>query len=247
MELLILLLTAVIPAMVLVYFIYRKDKYEKEPASQLLKGFGFGALSAIVATVFSSMLCMMGFFPMKPDTVEGSIMLALFGAAIPEELAKFFFLWLLLRNNKFFNEYVDGMVYAVCVGMGFAAFENIGYMLAYPESWASIGLLRALFPIPGHFFFAITMGYFYSNAVFGDPSKRKQNYWLAVLISILLHFLFDALLMVSDVLGGVISLLTLFLGLFIFMARKSKRRFEDHLARDEHYRSSGSYTQNEQG
>lgn len=235
---LILLLTAVIPALALVYFIYRKDKYEKEPTSQLLQGFGYGALSAMVAPLISYPLLYMGLYTIDATTAGESIRLALFGAAIPEELVKFFFLWLLLRNNKHYDEYVDGMVYAVCVGMGFAAFENIGYLIANMESWATIGLLRALIPIPGHFFFAVTMGYFYSNATFGDPGQRKMNYMMAVLVPIALHFLFDALLMVSNAMGGVGALLALFMGLFVFMARMSKHRFEEHLARDERSQSS---------
>ena len=40
-------------------------------------------------------------------------------AAIPEEVAKLFMLWLLLRKNPFFDEHFDGIVYAVCVGLGF--------------------------------------------------------------------------------------------------------------------------------
>ena len=52
---------------------------------------------------------------------------AFFLAAIPEEVAKLFMLWLLLRKNPFFDEHFDGIVYAVCVGLGFAGFENCSF------------------------------------------------------------------------------------------------------------------------
>lgn len=45
----LVIIAAILPALVLVYFIYRKDKYEKEPVSQLLKGFGFGAQDVTVS------------------------------------------------------------------------------------------------------------------------------------------------------------------------------------------------------
>ena len=227
-----LLLTAVIPALVLVYFIYRKDKYEKEPVNILLKGFGFGALSALASFFISVPLGTLGFYPSEPSTALDSIRVAVFGAAVPEELAKFFFLWLLLRNNKYYNEYVDGIVYAVCVGMGFAAFENVGYMFTNLDEWASIGILRALFPIPGHFFFAVSMGYFYSNASFGKPSAKGLNIALAIIVPIALHAVFDALLMISTIAGAAGSILMLFLGFFAWMAIKSKKRFDEQLGKD---------------
>lgn len=42
---------------------------------------------------------------------------AFISAAIPEELAKFTMLWLLLRKNPFFDEKFDGIVYSVCIAM----------------------------------------------------------------------------------------------------------------------------------
>ena len=36
-------------------------------------------------------------------------------------------MWLVLRRNPHFDERMDGIVYAVCVGLGFAAVENVMY------------------------------------------------------------------------------------------------------------------------
>ena len=123
--------------------------------------------------------------------------------------------------------------------MGFAAIENVGYLFDNYEQWASIGLLRAFISIPGHFFFAVTMGYFYSNATFGDPAKRTRNLLLAVGVPILLHALFDACLMVSDGFGIAGAAFVTFAGLYIYMACKSKKRFESHLAQDRQFREFG--------
>lgn len=229
---LFILTTAVVPALVLLGFIYFKDKFQREPAGQIAKGFGFGALSALASFLVSMPLLWLGFFPEEATTFGGHVATAFFGAAIPEELAKLFMLWLLLRHNKYFDEYVDGIVYAVCIGMGFAALENIGYLFNNAEEWISVGLLRALVPIPGHFFFAVTMGYFYSLASFGDPEKRTFNLLMAFLVPMLLHGAFDALLMVSTLGGGVAALLLFFVALYIYMALKSKKRFYAHLEID---------------
>lgn len=231
-SILTIIAAAVLPALVLVYFIYRKDKYKKEPTSMLLKGFGFGALSALGSFCISILLMNMGAFPEEITGVGDGVRTALFGAAVPEELAKFFFLWLLLRRNRYFDEYVDGVVYAVCVGMGFAAFENVGYLFGNLEAWAQTGFVRAITAIPGHFFFAVMMGYFYSKASFGRPEYRTLNYLLAVLVPIALHASYDGILMVSSVAGTVSSGITLFLGLYLFMAITTKKSFNRHLDRD---------------
>lgn len=70
-------------------------------------------------------LGLIGVFHTEVTSILGSVSTAFFGAAIPEEIAKFFMLWLLLRKNPYFDEKMDGIVYAVCVSLGFEALENI--------------------------------------------------------------------------------------------------------------------------
>ena len=133
---------------------------------------------------------------------------------------------------------MDGIVYAVCVGMGFAALENIIYLFSNINHWAAIGTMRALFAIPTHFFLAVTMGYYYAKAQFDPLSNRKRNLSLALLLPILFHSVYDAILMVSNVAGCTSATLYLFLGIYIYMATKSKKRFEEHLAIDKGNRDS---------
>ena len=78
-----ILIAAVLPALVLIYFIYRKDKFRKEPTGMLLKGFGFGALSALASFLISLPLGVMGFYPAEATTAAGHISTALFAASFP--------------------------------------------------------------------------------------------------------------------------------------------------------------------
>lgn len=233
----IILLTALLPALVLVYFIYRKDKYEREPTGMLVKAFCFGALSALASFLISLPFGAMGLYPSEAVTVGGHIRVALFGAAIPEEVAKFVLLWVFIRKNPYFNEYVDGIVYAVCVGMGFAAFENIGYVFGSQEAWLATGIMRAVVSIPAHFFFAVAMGYYYSKAAFDRYDRRRLNIALALIVPIALHATFDAILMVTGSVGATATggLVVLFIGLYLYMAAISKKRFNEHLATDAEY------------
>ena len=166
MDTYIILVTALLPIIVLGYYIYHKDKKSPEPTGQLVKAFLFGILSVPVSLCISIPLGIIGLYPVEATSILGSISTAFFGAAIPEEIAKFFMLWLLLRKNRYFDEKMDGIIYAVCVSLGFAALENIMYLFSNAETYLSIGIARAIFAVPGHFCFGILMGYYYSLAKF---------------------------------------------------------------------------------
>ena len=162
----------------------------------------------------------------------GSIATAFFGAAIPEELAKLFVLWRLLRMNPYFDERMDGIVYAVCVSMGFAALENLMYVFQNSEDFLSVAVPRALFSIPGHFCFGVLMGYYFSLVRF-CPAGRPRNAMLMVAAPILAHGLYDSILFVMDVspaLSGVLMLVFLF---FCFKLWKlGTRKIAEHLNDD---------------
>ena len=146
-------------------------------------------------------------------------------AAIPEELAKLFMLWLLQRKNPFFDEHFDGIVYAVCIGLGFAALENVFYLLGGIEDWSWIGtgIMRAFISVPAHYFFAILMGYYYSVYHFGiDRSIKAKTMILAA--PVIAHGIFDAILFsmqVNESLSGIIMIL------FIVFFTKPKNRAKE--------------------
>lgn len=156
-----MILTALLPIVILLYYIYHKDKKSLEPTGQLVKAIFYGILSIPLSFCMSIPLGLIGVYPAEATSILGSISTAFFGAAIPEEIAKFFMLWLLLRKNPYFDEKMDGIVYAVCVSLGFAALENIMYLFTNAESYVSVGIARAIFAVPGHFCFGILMGYYF--------------------------------------------------------------------------------------
>lgn len=236
MIILIVILAALAPALGLLYFIYNKDVLQKEPTREILIAFGYGVLSVLASTLISFPLMGIGVVPTEAATVGEYLRLAVFGAGIPEELAKFAMLWLFLRRCRYFDEYVDGIVYAACVGLGFAAVENVMYLIQNFQAWAYVGAMRALFSVPGHFFFAVVMGFYVSKAFFDDPPQRPRNIFLALALPMLLHSAFDALLMVSTVSAAATGLIALFAGLWTFMAKTAKKLFNKHLAADEEIR-----------
>ena len=143
MDTYVILLTALLPIVILIYYIYHKDKKSPEPTGQLVKAFLFGVLSVPLSFCMSIPLRQIGAYPAEATTISESISTAFFGAAIPEEIAKLFMLWLFLRKNRYFDEKMDGIVYAVCVSLGFAALENIMYLFSNVETFLSVGIAFA--------------------------------------------------------------------------------------------------------
>lgn len=227
MQTVLVIIAALIPVAVLIWRIYSKDKLQPEPTSLLVKAFFFGIISLFLSLVFSVPLSLISNIPISQDTcysISTAFTKAFLYAAIPEEAAKLIMLWLLLRKNPFFDEKFDGIVYAVCTGMGFAALENIIYLLNGLESgsWIGLGIARALFSVPGHYLFAVIMGYYYSIYHFGiDRSLKARIMILAA--PVIAHGLYDGILFCITV-DESLALVCVIAFLFFFNALRIKGR-----------------------
>lgn len=205
----IILFAALLPVFLLLYFINKKDSASPEPKGEIVRAVFYGVISIFLSLIISAPLLLLGIYVEQPTTILGAVSTSFFGAAIPEEVAKFIMLWLFLRNNKYFDERFDCIFYAVCVSMGFAALENVVYLFTNYDSWFTVGIVRALYAVPGHFCFGVLMGYYYSLSRFpqaGIGSSRA----MALLLPILAHGIYDALLFmmrVNDMLAIILFIL----------------------------------------
>ena len=229
----IVFLAAVLPAIVLIIHIYNRDKWQKEPPRQLFKAFLYGVGSAFIVLLMPAF----GLISELPGTeISAQIGNAFRTAAIPEEMAKLFMLWLFLRKCKEFDEHMDAVVYAVCVGMGFAATENVLYLFSNLQSWVATGIMRALISVPAHFFFAIIMGYYYSLAHFRIGKNRTLDTIFTLLLPVIAHGIFDGLLFVSAMSEQLAGILTLvFLVGFFFLRKFASSRVDKILETDRIY------------
>lgn len=169
----LLVAAALTPAIALCIYVFKKDRVEKEPIGLLL---WLAALGAGICYPAAKLEQVMEFvidavFAPFATEADGTLYLGdflykvynfctnFFGIALVEEGLKFLVLVLATRNNENFNSLFDGVIYAVFVSLGFAALENVMYVLEY--GWATAAA-RAIFAVPGHMFDAVLMGYGYS-------------------------------------------------------------------------------------
>lgn len=224
-----ILFAAILPAFLLVFYIYLRDKFQREPLAQVLKAVAYGVISAGLAYVLESMVQLFGLVG-TAHTMLGALWNAFVGAAIPEEAAKLLMLWLLLRRNPYFDERFDGIVYACSVGMGFAGTENIIYLFANLDCWETVAVQRAIFAVPGHFCFAVAMGYFYSQIAFRDMSFSRRS--MIFIAPVLLHGIYDGILFMQNLPSGIGGLLLLAFYIFVFwMFRYGRRKIREQSER----------------
>lgn len=239
-DILLKILLGILPAAILVIFIYFRDKYQHEPIKQILKGVLYGILVSIVIFPIEIVLGLALSSPLLTGattyTVAEAFSSGFIVAAIPEESIKLLFLWLLLHRNKYFDENVDGIVYAVCIGMGFAAIENVLYLFSPNEyGLGTTAILRALFATPMHYMCAVVMGYFYSKTHF-----TECKWWVkasVIIAPVLIHGIYDSLVftamgLVDDYLFLASAILALLLAFFIWVQVIAERSLRKQLALD---------------
>ncbi|MCP4312636.1 MAG: PrsW family intramembrane metalloprotease [Bacteroidetes bacterium] len=183
-------LTAIAPVFIIAFYIYFRDKYEKEPLGLLAKALAAGMITVIPILFVERFL--MGVMP-EMGKVGNAAYQAFLVAGTTEEVFKYLALYLLIWKSPKFNEQFDGIVYAVFVSLGFATVENIMYVM---EGGFQTAAVRALTAVPAHAIFGITMGYYFGIAR-RYSELRKGNLLRAVWVPILLHGIYDFILMVE--------------------------------------------------
>ncbi len=228
----IILFMALLPIAALCYYIYKKDYLEPEPPGKIFKALLYGTFSLIPAVMLAIGFEELGLFTEACETIWDSVASAFWGAAIPEELMKLLMLWLFLRKNKHFDSYMDGIVYAACVSLGFAGPENIAYIFQ-SDNWLGVGIARAVLSVPGHFCDGILMGYFYSKVHFAEnPSRTDMT--MVILAPTLAHGIYDSLLFATETVPEWVGyILILMVPVFCyFVWRYSHKKMAHHLEKD---------------
>lgn len=204
-NMLTLLVLAIAPGIALAWYVYNKDRWEKEPPRLLIYSFILGILVVFPAGLIEGILDLFVSFD-KKDLISLAIY-CLFGIGLVEEGAKFFVIYKYLYPRDEFNTPFDGIVYSVMVGLGFATLENIGYVIM---GGIGTAISRALLAIPAHFLFSLMMGYslglakftynfpthilnalIYPSIIHGlyDFLILSQKWWLTILIIPLVYLL----------------------------------------------------------
>ena len=206
---------AIVPAILLCIYIYKMDIIEKEPIPMLLILFFLGVVITVPVAFAESIL--ISFFGIDYSDNLSCFILSFLIVALIEEGFKFLVLCFGTWKNKNFDHIYDGIVYAVFISLGFAMLENLLYVaqptlssikyMSMPtidaiKASTDTAIMRALVSVPAHGFYAVTSGYYFGIAKLNNSIgyKKKTALFLvySLIVPIVLHGLFDYLLLVSN-------------------------------------------------
>ena len=231
--LMIYLTAAVLPAIVLMVYVYKKDQRDTEPVGLLAMCLLMGVCAALLSVAGEGF----GMYALNMSQIDQTtplyVMALAFGVvAVVEEGSKLLFLYLKTWKSPYFDYKFDGIIYAVFVSLGFAAFENIKYVFSYG---LSVALPRAVLAIPGHMTFAVVMGVFYGRAKYLE-NHGKPGKWLYIFLgwffAVLLHGFYDTCAMLGTAESSLVfSVFIIFMYLLVFVPKymidaKGKTLFE---------------------
>jgi len=205
LDLAILIGGAALPAVALIILFYRADRARPEPLGLIGRSVLYGFLAVIPAILLELVVDLPA---RRLPGLIGAAWTAFVTAALVEEGVKFLFLKRYLCGNPAFDEVMDGIVYAVCVSLGFAFAENLMYGL---EGGGWVLVARAFTAVPMHAAATGIMGFWLGiagrepDASLARAARRKG---LAAAIAI--HGLYDFCLFAGSPLAAG-ALVVLFL------------------------------------
>ena len=188
------LLTTLVPIAAYLIYIYIRDEYNKEPLIALLV--------AVLLGVFSAYILILGGLTERETIVRYGFVkwyecwsTGFLSCAVPAEVVKFVALSLFLFFNRYYDEYVDAVVYSVCVALGFIGIMNGWYLYNNEDNQLVRGLMSAFVLIPAHFTIGTVMGYFFGLA---KLHNKFYFYFVALVAAIVVDGCFSSLLLWID-------------------------------------------------
>ncbi|MGA8612357.1 MAG: PrsW family intramembrane metalloprotease [Xanthobacteraceae bacterium] len=188
--------SAVAPALLLLWLVVVADS-RPEPPRVVWIAAGLGALCAIPVGFLEVWLQVQ--VPITGDPTFAPFEKALLFAGLPEEIVKVSIIAAVALRARDFDEPMDGVVYGAAVGLGFAAVENVVYLVSAASAWEFVAIMRGLLSVPFHGALGAIAGAYIARARFGGALgahrtvlwRRFRLFAAAWLIPIVLHTLFD--------------------------------------------------------
>jgi RsiW-degrading membrane proteinase PrsW (M82 family) len=222
------ILAAILPAIIILLYVFKQDAFP-EPKEIVIKTFIFGAAITIALDLFIGDFDR---FSEKNLTGETYFFFDSFiRAAFLEEIFKMMIIVFYCTRKTAFDEPMDGLVYGVAASLGYAAWENIDYVLFYinesgkivydPSFYAAI--VRAFSAVPLHALCGVMMGFLISQTLF----EKKYNFYnliLALAVPVGIHGLWNYSIS-SEIISEQIAYITAFIFFFrsIYIFRNFKR------------------------
>ena len=212
-------LMALVPAIIVIVLVYKRDKIEKESKLLIVFLIFLGMLSAFITNKVGSPIAssLAGVIPQ--NHLFFIIICDFFIIALLEEGLKYWSIKLPTWNSSEFDFIFDGIVYGASVGIGFAIYEAFTHA---GQAEFSIMVIRSLSSLSGHFGYGVIMGALYGFARAKDSENDEKGSKafrsLAFIVPWLLHGIYDFMADLASYGIGSLGICYLFSGIVTLAA-----------------------------
>lgn len=181
---------SVVPTLFWLWFWSRRDRFCPEPKMHLFGAFVFGALAALFTLPTQSLIATL-------FGIGSTIALVLFVST--EEIFKYICCWYnTMRNNPYYNERIDPIIYLATSALGFSVLENTLYFVRYLNDFpldAAVlqGGQRIIGATVLHMVTATIVGVCISAVFFKSQIARAVAAVVGLVLAIVVHIGFNHL------------------------------------------------------
>jgi len=188
---------AVAPALLILWLVVAADE-RPGPPLKVWTAFVLGAASISLLGVLRAPFAALLAAPENPWVAQ--VVHSVLGVALPEETVKILVIVAVAARRRPFADPMDTVVYGAAAGLGFAAYENLAYLVQHAEMWQSLAALRSVLTVPFHGALGVIAGAYLAIARSGTAlgAHRHHRDWarissriLVLLGPVALHAGFD--------------------------------------------------------
>jgi protease PrsW len=188
---------AVAPALLILWLVVAAGERPGSPA-KVWTAFFLGA--ACIPLLGRTLTPLMSLLTAPENPWAAQALHSLFGVALPEETVKILVITVVSAWRKPFTDPMDTVIYGAAAGLGFAAYENLYYLVQHADMWQSLAALRSVLTVPFHGALGIIAGAYLAIARSGTAlgAHRHHRDWARITSGILvlagpvgLHAAFD--------------------------------------------------------
>src|SRR5689334_3981500 len=188
---------AVAPALLMLWLVVAAGE-RPGPPLKVWTAFALGAASILLLGIIRVPFVNLFGEPANPWLAQGQH--ALFAVALPEEAVKILVIAVVSVRRRTFADPMNTVVYGAAAGLGFAAYENLAYLVQHADIWQSLAALRSILTVPFHGALGIIAGAYLAIARSGTAlgAHRHHRDWarlssriLVLAAPVALHAAFD--------------------------------------------------------
>src|SRR5271169_2568942 len=167
---------ALAPALLVLWLVVATDERPGPPA-RVWTAFVLGAASISLLGLARAPFAKILAAPENPWVTQA--LHAIFAVAAPEEIVKILVIIAVSARRPRTADPMDTVVYGAAAGLGFAAYENLAYLLQHKEMWQSLAALRSVLTVPFHGALGIIAGAYLAIARSGAAlgAHRRHHDW----------------------------------------------------------------------